>query len=172
MYLDFLILIFDYFKSLNRRNVIFEWVLPLIIVALIIFLNIYNNYNFEIFFKFRELSLNILGVLLGISIAIITILVTGGGKNLEQIKNIETTVIINKKLISLYELLLINFSYTIVIEIFIILSCLVLPLFTKFILLGNEIKIALYGLLVFLTTQILLVTIRNITDFYLIVSKK
>lgn len=172
MYLEFLILIYDYFKSLNKRNIMFEWVVPFIIMILVIFLNICNNYNFEVFFKFKESSLNILGVLLGISIAIITILVTGGGKNLEQIRNVKTPVRINNKQVSLYELLLINFSYTIVIEIFVILSCLVLPLFTKFILFPNEIKIILYGVLVFLTIQILLVTIRNITDFYLIVSKK
>jgi hypothetical protein len=141
-------------------------------MILVILLNICNNYNFEVFFKFKESSLNILGVLLGISIAIITILVTGGGKNLEQIRNVKTPVKINNKQVSLYELLLINFSYTIVIEIFVILSCLILPLFTKFILFSNEIKITLYGFLVFLTIQILLVTIRNITDFYLIVSKK
>ena len=172
MYLEFLILIYDYFKSLNKRNVMFEWVVPFVIIALVIPLNICNNYSFEIFFKFKESSLNILGVLLGISIAIITILVTGGGKNLEQIRNVKTPVKINNKQVSLYELLLINFSYTIVIEIFVILSCLILPLFTKFILFSNEIKITLYGFLVFLTIQILLITIRNITDFYLIVSKK
>ena len=172
MYLEFLILIYDYFKSLNKRNVMFEWVVPFVIIALVILLNICNNYSFEIFFKFKESSLNILGVLLGISIAIITILVTGGGKNLEQIRNVKTPVKINNKQVSLYELLLINFSYTIVIEIFVILSCLILPLFTKFILFSNEIKITLYGFLVFLTIQILLITIRNITDFYLIVSKK
>lgn len=172
MYLEFLILIYDYFKSLNKRNIMFEWVIPFVIMIFVILLNICNNYNFEIFFKFKESSLNILGVLLGISIAIITILVTGGGKNLEQIRNVKTPVKINNKQVSLYELLLINFSYTIVIEIFVILSCLILPLFTKFILFSNEIKITLYGFLVFLTIQILLVTIRNITDFYLIVSKK
>ncbi len=150
----------------------FEWVVPFVIIMLVILLNICNNYSFEIFFKFKESSLNILGVLLGISIAIITILVTGGGKNLEQIRNVKTPVKINNKQISLYELLLINFSYTIVIEIFVILSSLVVPLFTTFVLIPNKIKIILYGFLVFLTIQILLITIRNITDFYLIVSKK
>lgn len=150
----------------------FEWFVPFIVMVLIIFLNICNSFNVEIFIKFKESSLNILGVLLGISIAIITILVTGGGKNLEQIRNVKTPVKINNKQISLYELLLINFSYTIVVEIFVILSSLVLPLFTKFILFPDTIKILLYGFLVFLTIQILLITIRNITDFYLIVSKK
>jgi len=150
----------------------FEWLFPLILTSLLILLNIQNSYNFENLIKFKEASLNILGVLLGISIAIITILTTGGGKNLEEIKNVKTNIKIDNKIISLHELLLINFSYTIIIEIFVILSCLVVPLFVKYLLLRSEIKIFLYGILVFFTTQILLVTIRNITDFYLIVSRK
>lgn len=170
MYLEFILLIYDYFKSLNKRNFLFEWMIPIIISSTLFYLN-YDNYDFNKFATFKDNSINILGVLLGFSIAIITILITGGGKNLEEIKKNSTGTKLNGKNVSLHTLLLVNFSYTISIEILFIFASLIFPLFYRFLNFGNNFKLLLYCFSVFLTLQILLILIRNITDIYLIVTK-
>ena len=170
MYLEFLLLTFDYFKTLNKKKIVYEWVFPLLF-ALISAL-FFSKLDFEVYSKFKDSSLDILGVLLGFSIAIITILVTGSGKNLEEIKNTFTEIKINGKKISLYELILINFSYSVIMEILLIVGCLILPIINKICEFSSNIKIVLYSVMVFIVLHILLLTLRNITDFYLIITKK
>lgn len=170
MYIEFLLIISDYFKTINKKIIIYEWIIPLLISILCIVFGCYINLSF--FKEFKGISMNILGVLLGLSIAVITIITTGSGKNLEEIKNIQTSLKIGTKNISLYDLLLINFSYTVVAEILLIIFCLLAPLISKIITLSHNIKLTLYSFMIFIVIHILLITLRNITNFYLIISKK
>ena len=170
MYLEFLILISDYFQTLNRRLFIFEWLIPALFVISLYFLN--RNMGLIPFKVFKENALDILGILLGFSIAIITIITTGSGKNLDEIKNKTTQFTTNNKAVTLYELLLINFTYSVIVEIFIIIGCLTVPLISGFFQLTINCKLILYLLLVFGIIHILLLTMRNLTDFYFIITKK
>jgi hypothetical protein len=170
MYLEYILLIFDYFRTLTKRIFIFEWVLPLIITLTILFLNC--KYEFSAYKNFKDNSVSIIGVLLGFSIAIITIITTGSGQNLENIKKKITKFKINKDALTLYDLILINFTYSVIIEIFIIVGCLVMPLVSSVVSFSNNTKIIFYSILVFSVLHILLVTLRNLTDFYFIVTKK
>lgn len=170
MYLEFLLVTADYFKTINRKIFIYEWVFPLLISILCIIFGCYIN--FENFREFKESSINILGVLLGFSIAVITIITTGSGNNLEEIKKKRTNIKIGGNNISLYDLLLINFSYSVVIEVLLIISCLLMPIISKVIGLSYNAKLVLYSIMVFIVLHILLLTLRNITDFYLIITKK
>lgn len=170
MYLEYLIIIGDYFKTVNRKIFIYECAIPMLITFLCAYLGCILD--FEIFEKFKDSSLDILGVLLGFSIAVITIITTGSGKNLEEIKNKKTHFIINGNKISLYELLLINFSYSVILEVLLIISCLTIPLLNKIIPIGFNFKLFCYSIMVFIVLHILLLTLRNITDFYLIITKK
>lgn len=170
MYLEFLIITADYFKTINKKIFIYEWLSPFIVSLLCVLFGCILD--FEIFEKFKESSVNILGVLLGFSIAVITIITTGSGNNLDEIKKKETNISIGNKKISLYDLLLINFSYSVIIEIILIISCLVMPLINKIIPLSFNFKLICYSIMVFIVLHILLLTLRNITDFYLIITKK
>lgn len=170
MYIEYLLLIFDYFKTLTKRVLLFEWILPLVITFCILLLN--YNYEFSAYKTFKDNSINILGVLLGFSIAIITIITTGSGKNLENIKKKTTKFKINQNVLTLYDLILINFTYSVIVEILIIISCLTMPLIASCLTLSNGIKITLYSILVFSVLHILFLTLRNLTDFYFIVTKK
>lgn len=169
MYLEFLILIFDYFSTLKLRIFIYEWIFPLLVIFTIL---IINKNDFEILKSFKDSSINILGILLGFSIAVITIITTGSGDNLDAIKNTKTDTIINNKKITLYDLILINYSYTVIVEVVIILACLITPIIANGLTLSLKCKMNLYYLLIFGVIHILLVTLRNLTDFYLIITKK
>jgi len=169
MYLEFALIIADYYKTLNKKIFFYEWGFPFILTFLCVYLGCI--FDFEIFLSFKESSINIIGVLLGFSIAIITIITTGSGKNIDSIKEYETEVKINNKKISLYRLFLINFSYSVILEIILIISCLIMPLLNRIMLFNFNIKLLFYSIMVFIVLHILLLTLRNITDFYLIITR-
>lgn len=169
MYLEFILLFLDYFKTLNKRVIIYEWFFPILFCLLLFFFNC--KYDLSAYKMFKDNSINILGVLLGFSIAVITIITTGGGKNLEEIKRIITKFKKGRKNITLYELILINFTYSVILEILIIIGCLLMPLISNLFQINHSVKLVIYSIMVFLVVHILLVTMRNLTDFYLIITK-
>ena len=170
MYLEFFILISDYLKTITKRIFLFEWILPLILSISIFFL-LYYGKTLGVADAFKNNSINLLGILVGFSITIITILTTGQSRNLEEIKKTKTKTIINNKPISLYRLLLINFTYSVVIEVFLIIIFLTYPLINQNIEISRLFKLVVFSTLVFMIIHILLLTIRNLTDFYLILTK-
>ncbi|MCS3532071.1 hypothetical protein [Chryseobacterium sp. JUb7] len=170
MYLEFFLIIVDYFKTLNRKIFIYEWLFPFIVIFFCIYIGCILD--FGVFISFKDSAINVIGVLLGFSIAVITIITTGSGPNIEQIKNHETSVTINNRKISLYKLFLINFTYSVILEVILIISCLLMPLLNKIFLFSFSIKLIMYSIMVFIVFHILLLTLRNITDFYLIISKE
>ena len=170
MYLDFILLVVDYFRTISRRIFFFEWLIPFLVSIGVFTLLFYGN-SVSATIVFKNNVINLLGILVGFSITIITILTTGQGQNLDRIKNTKPNIKISNNKITLFRLLLINFTYSVIIEIGLIIVCLIYPL-----LLGNlEINICLkyigFSILVFLILHIMLLTIRNLTDFYLILIK-
>lgn len=170
MYIEFLILIFDYFRTLNKRYVIYEIVIPAFIAVFIFYILFVNN-QITACSAFRESSLTLLGVLVGFSITIITILSTSHSRNLEEIKTVKTDVKIGNETISLFRLLIINFTYSVVIEIFLIIVNLIYPLFSNNFEISHVTKYIGFSIDVFLIIHVLLLTIRNMTDFYFILTK-
>ena len=169
MYLEFIILIFDYFKTLNSRIVVYEIIIPLI-VSILVFFSLLLGKNTSVCFTFGKNALTLLGILLGFSITIITILTTGNSKNLVAIQKKQTKHSIGTTKVTLFNLLLINFTYSVVLEIIFVL------LLYPFVLANFSIslisKIIVFSILTGGVIHVLLLTMRNLTDFYLILIKK
>lgn len=170
MYLEFLLLIADYFRTVSKRIFFFEWLFPFLI-GVGIFSLLFFGTSTSATIVFKDNAINLLGILVGFSITIITILTTGQGQNLDEIKNKETKIKINKEKITLFRLLLINFTYSVIIEVGLIIVCLIYPLFVENIGINKNIKYIGFSILVFLILHIMLLTMRNLTDFYLILIK-
>jgi hypothetical protein len=170
MYLEFLLLIADYFRTVSKRVFFFEWLLPFII-GTGIFLLLFFGSTTSATIVFKDNAINLLGILVGFSITIITILTTGQGQNLDEIKNKKTNIKINKEEITLFRLLLINFTYSVIIEVGLIIVCLIYPLLIENIKFNQNLKYVGFSILVFLILHIMLLTMRNLTDFYLILVK-
>lgn len=164
MYFEFFFIISDYIKTINKRIIFYEWGIPIVVAAII-----YKfTFQIECLKNFISSSIGIIGVLLCFSIAAITIITTGSSKNLEEIKSKETNIKINGNKISLYRLILINFSYSVIIEVILILFSLLQPLLVCL----KETYLIFYYLLIMVGTfHILLLTLRNVSDFYLIITK-
>jgi hypothetical protein len=170
MYLEFLLLFIDYIKTVNKRIFIYEIVFPLII-GLAVFFLLRTGHQVSSCAGFRDSSLTLLGVLAGFSITIITILTTSQSKNIDAIKLNITDFKIGGKKISLFRLLLVNFTYSVVLEIILIIINLLAPLIIDNFNVSLNIKIIGFSIVVFFIIHILLLTIRNLTDFYMIISK-
>ena len=170
MYLEFLLLIADYFRTVSKRIFFFEWLFPFI-VGIAIFLLLLFGSSTSATIVFKDNAINLLGILVGFSITVITILTTGQGQNLDEIKEKKTKIKINNELITLFRLLLINFTYSVIIEVALIIICLIYPLIIDNIKINANIKYVGFSILVFLILHIMLLTMRNLTDFYLILIK-
>lgn len=171
MYLEFLILICDYFRTLRNKfhYVLFEWIFPFTI-SLVCFFLIKNCMVRNIATDFFSTGVTLLGILIAFSITVLTILTTNSSSNIEEIKKTNTECKIGKRIITLYELLLINLSYSVIVEILLLILNICLPL----------IWINFYdgGIKFFLVVDVLLIChilfliLRNTTDFYFILFKK
>jgi hypothetical protein len=170
MYLEFILLIADYYRTISKRIFFFEWLFPFII-GIGIFALLYFGSSTTGTNVFKDNAINLLGILVGFSITIITILTTGQGQNLEEIKNKSTIIIINKKPITLFRLLLINFTYSVIMEVGLIIVCLIYPMLIENLNINRNVKYVGFSILVFLIIHIMLLTMRNLTDFYLILIK-
>ena len=171
MYLEFIILIFDYFKTLNSRIVVYEIIIPLI-VSILVFFSLLFGKNTSVCFTFGKNALTLLGILLGFSITIITILTTGNSKNLVAIQKKQTKHSIGTTKVTLFNLLLINFTYSVVLEIIFIIVLLLYPFVLANFTISLISKIIVFSILTGGVIHVLLLTMRNLTGFYLILIKK
>lgn len=165
MYIEFIILIFDYFRTLNKRNIYFEIFLPLVL-GIAIFTSIRLNNSQSCFEDYRSNIISLLGVLVGFSITAITLLITSNNENIESLKKKETIYTISKKKLSLFDLLIINFSYLLVMEIILLICNLFFPAFNSFMRVSFTAHLVFFSINSSLLIHALLVNLRNICDLY------
>jgi hypothetical protein len=168
MYLEFLLLIADYFRTLKWRCLIFEWVLPLLI-GVVAYLLVAEPAAKDLAKKFDDTAVTLLGVLIGFSITVITIMHTSSNKNIEEIKGVETEYKIGTQPLYLFHLILINLTYSVILEVLCLICNLCLLLVWDKI--DAHISKILLSINLFFILHILLLNLRNITDFYFILFK-
>ena len=114
----------DYFFS--RKNVLIKFLIPMLIalaaLLLSVFFNIGNSEKvISTFSGFIDTQINIVAILISFSIAIITILVSADNKNIQCLKETESNKTqykpVNGKQLSLFQILLSNIAYNVIVEI-------------------------------------------------------
>lgn len=113
--------------------------------------------------------LNVNGILLGFTISILAIVVTSGNENIDKAKSHKIGVKLWKKEFSLYDKLVINLSYTIIIQGLILLTCFVIP---NFIDNNYCYQLKLVSITVAASAHVVFMIIGITLDLYLIVSKQ
>jgi hypothetical protein len=171
MYLEFIYTIFDYYRTLKRTSFLFDVVLPLLIGGFILFI-FCNNGNNSDMKSYNSNALALLGVLVGFSITIITILTTGTSRNLNEIKEKITSIKIGKRILSIYDLLVVNLTYLVIIEVFLIVTHLIYPFILSNFSINTKIKYVVFCIVFATLIHSLLLTIRTMTNFYFIMIKK
>jgi hypothetical protein len=165
-YLEFLYPITDYFRTLKWKEAYFELAFPLLIAILAYCLSI-TTFNFDKLGSFIGYIINFLAILIGFSITAVTILSSESGRRFEMLQRTETKRNIGKKPISTYQLILITFIYVILVEFFTLAYNLAYYLFLMNTLFQSYYRLII-GINIFLMFHVIMLNIRNITNFYFI----
>jgi hypothetical protein len=152
-----------------------EWKATLwcIIPPLLIGVWVYFGANNELYIKnapgFHTDMVTIQGIILGFTISTYAILLTANNSDIEKAKSVE----IGKKLFSknytLYDSLLIGFSYIIIIQTILLIFNFIWPILID--ITGTLGKV-FFALNVSLMAHVILLIARNILDFYFIISRR
>ena len=170
LYLEFFIPIGDYFSTIKKNEIIFEWLIPLLL-SIGFYFGLSSEMSFEKIVEFNGYVINSLAILIGFSITCLTILSTSNNHNITELKNGMSERKIGNKNICLFQLIYITFSFSLFMELFtltydlmyyLLYSAVTEKIFAK----------ATFTVSIFLVFNIIFLTIRNITNFYLIFYKQ
>ena len=162
----------DYFFS--RKKVFIKIFIPVLIalVALLLamFFNIGNSEKvISTFSGFIDMQINIVAILISFSIAIITILVSADNKNIECLKETESNKTqykpVNGRQLSLFQILLSNITYNVVVEIIYLVGLIAISLI-KTILPIVSLKF-IVSICLFIILHILFVLLESVAQMYL-----
>lgn len=162
----------DYFTS--RKKVVIKFLIPisiaLIALLLAIFFNIGNSGKIiSVFSDFVDAQINIVAILISFSVAIITILVSADNKNVQCLKETESSKKIYKavdgKQLSLFQILLSNIAYNVITEIIYLVGLIAISL-VKNILPITSLKY-ITAICLFIILHILLVLLESVAQMYL-----
>lgn len=162
----------DYFMS--RKRVFIKFLIPMLIAVtallLAIFFNIGNSEKVVLTFSgFIATQINIVAILISFSVAIITILVSADNKNIQCLKETESNKNqykpVNGKQLSLFQILLSNIAYNVIIEIIYLVGLITIAL------IENLFPIVslkyLTAICIFIILHILLVLLESVAQMYL-----
>lgn len=165
IYILFLIPIKDFFATLNKKEFSFLFIIPFIFTAV---LNLFIFYEVDLKDLFQNLGniINLLAILIGFSITGLAILASGGSENLNLLRKTNSR---EKKLdgkpVDLYKLLLNNFTYAVILELFTLGFNLLFSFIYSATLFKNSVSI-FYTIDCFLIIHIILLNIKNVTNIY------
>lgn len=165
MYIEFLFVIADYFSTLDKRSFIYDWGIAIFIGCASALGNLVGKIDLYVFVNNAH---SFITTLLGFTLAALALFLTNNA-TIDNLKKIITTKTIRGENISLYKLLLINFSYSIIVESILCIGFYIGGIFSF--IDSLYIPIIINSIYVICLFNILLLTIRCITDLYLILSK-
>lgn len=162
----------DYFIS--RKRVVIKFLIPIMIalvsLLLAIIFNIGNAEKIMLTFSgFIDTQINIVAILISFSVAIITILVSADNKNIQCLKETESNKMqykpVNGKQLSLFQILLSNIAYNVIVEIVYLVVLISLSLMQN--LLPIAILKYITAICIFIILHILFVLLESVTQMYL-----
>lgn len=170
MYLEFVYIVLDYFRTLDKKIVIYEIITPIIIAIIeVVILN--SNCVSKFANQIISNIITIIGILLGFSITLTTILTTSSSRSIESIKKHYTDAKIGGKKITLFQVLLSNFTYSIIIESILLIVLVTYPIIIYNFNLSKLTKYIGFAIANGIFIHILLVNMRNLTNLYFILFK-
>lgn len=167
MYLDFLYVILDYLSTLTKKEKRFEWGIPIILgligAAICLYINPRMQYDL-----IKEI-IAFLGILLGFTLASLTLILSNDNvKSTTQQYSTERKI--RGKIISLYKLVVVSFSYLIIMETLLCVFYYIGRIFNDFYF--EKWATIPNTIFLILSFNILMSTIRTTTMLYFIVVSK
>lgn len=160
----------DYFQS--RKHLWLKLLIPFLIgVSALVGAFVFDfgdiNSISTIFSEFINVQINIVAILISFSVAIITILVSADNKNIELLKNTSSSDCkqISGKTLSLFQVLLSNIAYNVIVEIIYLILLIVVVLIKA--LLPIVLLKYITAACVFFIMHILFVLLESVAQMYL-----
>lgn len=159
---------------ISRKKVFIKFLIPMLValtsLLLAIFFNIGNSEKVLLTFSgFIDTQINIVAILISFSVAIITILVSADNKNIQCLKETESNKKqykpVNGKQLSLFQILLSNIAYNVIVEIVYLVVLISLSLMQN--LLPIAILKYITAICIFIILHILFVLLESVTQMYL-----
>lgn len=164
--MEVLILLYDFIRT-RRRSFLYSLSIP-VLIGWAILLFITPSEFATIANSFRSNILTVMGILLGFSISLLAIFITAGNPNIENSKKHKLDIKICEKEISLFDKIIINNCYIIILNVIIILACFILPFFIKD---NSMLALITYCIILCLAIHSIFMIVRIMLDLYFIVSK-
>lgn len=165
-YSDFTHTIHDYYSLLKKREIVYEFVIPLVVAVIYFYMSdrLLPNNNIELtsyFNSFTSLLVNVFAVLVGFTIAAVTIFTTIDHTNNTILNKINKERIISGKPVTNFRFVYVNFIYS-------AFSSIAMLIFTLSCYLLNHIicEKLLLAVLIFGSLHVLFLSLRNITTLY------
>ena len=165
----------DYFKTKTKGEIIAHIILPTVVAFLVVFL----QYKFtrslptdkfdyiKVINDFIVSALTVVALFVSFSLACLTILVSSSSENISLVKQeLHETYRIDGKKISLFQLILIDLTYTVIIQSFFIIVLFIQKFFVDYI--GNKPIIILLIINMALLLHVIILEIRNTNNVYLL----
>ena len=166
MYMEFLFVIYDYFVILKKRILWFDWGIPSIIgiVCLI------RSFGFGIDSQYGiiEKSFGYVGTLLGFTLAALTLLLSS--EKMKEVREYQTETVLHNRKATLYELMVVSYTYLIVVEGILCISFFIAQVF-DFVYI-RSIAIIMNTAYIVLLFNVLSVTKRTVVDMNFIIMKR
>ena len=162
----------DYFIS--RKKVFIKFIIPMLIalnaLLLALFLDIGNSEKVLLTFsEFIDTQINIVAILISFSVAIITILVSADNKNIQCLKETESNKQqykpVNGKQLSLFQILLSNIAYNVIVEIIYLVGLITIALMQNLLPISTLKYIT--AICIFIIVHILFVLLESVVQMYL-----
>lgn len=163
MYAEFLYVIIDYFTI--SKSKCFDWLIPIILGVVCYIVDTIDN---SILFETIEKSISYIGTLLGFTLAALTLLLSTDKMTKAKVYEIGKKIRGNDA--SLYDQIVVSYTYLIIIEVFLCVSYFVAGMFS-FIYIEWAARIS-NSLFIVLLFHVFFVTVKTITDMYFILTKK
>ena len=166
--MEYILLIAEYIWI--KKWMYFKYIFISCIIGCCIFWGVDDHLYLKQSVDFHNNSITVLGILVGFSISVFAILLSTDNKNIRLAKeaNYNVNDLFGNK-ISLFESVIIGLAYVVIIQGFLLLFNFLYPLFVDATTLKSKIWFAINMALIVHTILLLL---RNILDFYFIITKK
>jgi hypothetical protein len=164
--MEYLLLLIEFFR-IKKGAILLNVLIPIIIGVLIYYCandpNYLNNAT-----DFRDNTITVLGILIGFSISVFTVLITVDNDHIKKAKE-EKLNEDDPNSISLYESVLVGLAYLIIVQGFLLIFNFIYPIFIQVDTLLGKLY---FSINIGITIHVILLLMRNILDFYFILTKK
>lgn len=166
IYTDFSFTILDYISTIKKREIVYEWILP-IFISVIVYFKVEDipgiKINCEFIKSMIAILINLFAILVGFTMAAIAIFTTADVSKVPILNMLGERKIRGNKITN-YRFIFLNLIYSAISSLFMLLLTLFFTIFLYF----DKYSMLILSVMTFGTMHVLFLSVRNITSLYFV----